>query len=366
MIERRFGYAHPSTVRAADMLQAQAGYDTAPNQPLPEPRTPAVVTPASVGVKDGGDGQSFILIGDCGPIEDVNPQKAVAAAIQAAILADPSIMAVVIGGDVCYFDGDPAQYMPQVWQAWSRVPRPLLAWPGNHDGDPTDGVTGAGIASFMANWCDSQGPRLPQGDPQGEFNRDTQTLPYCYWAVQFSNFLLIGLYSNVASGGFIDAQQQAWLVQTMKSAPTNQPIFVGLHHPPYSIDAYHGGSVLMGATLDSCFEQSGRQPTAVLAGHIHDYQRFTRTPQPVTRTTESISYIVSGNGGYHNLHEIAGDYKQGMQVAPDVVVDYADAAQWGFVKFTIRGGLVTGTYTQVPLLPASPVPNADNFALEAA
>jgi hypothetical protein len=355
MTERRFGYAHPSTVRCADQLQAQVGYDTAPNQPLPEPRTPAVVTPDSVGIKDA-DGLSFILLGDCGPIEDVNPQKAVAAAVEAAIEADPSIAFVCIAGDVCYFNGDPNQYMPQFWQAWAKVNVPFLSWPGNHDGDPTDGVPGAGIASWMQNWCDPDGPQLPQGDPEGEFNRDTQTLPYCYWAVQFKSFLLIGLYSNVASGGYLDAEQQAWLTATLKAAP-DCPIFVGLHHPPYSVDAYSGGCAAMGVALDSCFGAAGRWPTAVLSGHIHDYQRFTRQVSPI-----AVTYVVSGNGGYHNLHAIAGDYEPGMTAGYEVVVDYADADQWGFVKFTIKGGQVLGTYTKVPL--SGPVTNnADGFTL---
>jgi hypothetical protein len=344
-------------VKAADMLQAQSGYDTAGNQPLPEPRTPAVVTPGSVGVKDQGDGISFILIGDCGPIEDVNPQKAVSKAIQAAIAEDPSIAFVCIAGDGVYFNGDPAQFMPQFWQAWAEVNRPFLMWTGNHDLDPTDGVPGAGIASWMANWC-TPSPVLPPGDPQGEFNRDTQTLPYCYWAIQFAKFLLIGLSSNVASGGFIDAQQQAWLISTLKAAPPGQPVLVGLHHPPLSIDAFHGGSALMGATLDSCFAQAARWPAAVLAGHIHNDQRFTRTTP-----AGPVSYIVSGGGGYHHLHALAGDYAPGLQVAPDVVVDYADADQWGFIKFTISGGKVAGAYTKVPLLPGAPIRDADTFTL---
>lgn len=332
-------------------------WDTAGNQPLPEPRTPAIVTPESVGIKDQGDGISFIVLGDCGPVQDVNPQKAVAAAVQAAIAADPTIAFIFIAGDVVYFNGDPNEYMPQFWQAWARVPRPFLSVPGNHDGDPTDGVAGAGIASWMQNWCDPKGPRLPAGDPDGEFGRDTQTLPYCYWAVRFQDFLLIGLYSNVKSGGYLDSAQQAWLISTLQATAPELPVLIGLHHPPYSVDAYHGGSLAMGNTLDLCFQAANRWPTAVLAGHIHDYQRFTRTV-----SGKPISYIVSGDGGYHNLHEIAGDYQPGMDLGNGVTCDYADAAQWGFVQFTVKGGTVSGSYTKVPLS-GTPTEGADVFSL---
>jgi hypothetical protein len=355
MLERRVGLPHPSTVKAADQLSKQ--WDTAGNQPLP-PGEGSVITPDKVGIDDIGDGLSFLLLGDCGGIEDPNPQKAVAAAMTAAVLADPSIKFAAIAGDVCYFDGDPAQYMPQVWQPWAYVKVPFIAVPGNHDGDPTDGVAGAGIASFMANWCDPQGPRAPLGDPQLEFGRHTQTLPYCYYAIRFKELLLIGLYSNVASGGFLDGSQQAFLTSTMESAPEGMPVMVYLHHPPFSVDGFHGGSANMLTDLDNCFSAAKRWPTMVAAGHIHDQQRFTRTTPagPVT-------YLVTGGGGYHNLHAIAGDYTPGMQLPGGVVCDYADASTWGFVKITIKGGHIIGSYTQVPLLPGAPTPHVDTFAL---
>ncbi|HUY10587.1 MAG TPA: metallophosphoesterase [Candidatus Dormibacteraeota bacterium] len=353
-VERRVGLTHPSEVRCATQLSKR--WDTFGNQPLPS-GDGSVITPDKVGIDDIGDGLSFLLLGDCGGIEDPNPQKAVAAAMTAAVQADPSIKFVAIAGDVCYFDGDPAQYMPQVWQPWAYVKVPFIAVPGNHDGDPTDGVTGAGIASFMANWCDPQGPRAPLGDLQLEFGRDTQTLPYCYYAIRFKELLLIGLYSNVASGGYLDATQQAFLTSTMESATEGLPVMVYLHHPPYSVDAMHGGSLNMLEDLDRCFTTAGRWPTVVAAGHIHDAQRFTRTT-----SSGPVTYLVTGNGGYHNLHAIAGDYVPGMQLPGGVVCDYADASQWGFLKITIRGGHMIGSYIQVPL--SGPVTEgADTFTL---
>lgn len=351
---RHVGLTHPSEVSCAAQLSKR--WDTAGNQPLP-PGQGAVVTPDSVGIDDIGDGISFLLLGDCGGIEDPNPQKAVAAAMVDAIRADPSIKFAAICGDVCYFNGDPSQYMPQFWQPWAYVKVPFIAVPGNHDGDPTDDVTGAGIDSFMVNWC-AETPGPPPGDPQLEFGRDTQTLPYCYWAIQFKSFLLIGLYSNVASGGYLDATQQAFLTSTLAKAP-GVPSMVLLHHPPFSVDAMSGGSRNMLDDLDNCFEQANRWPTVVAAAHIHDNQRFTRT---IAGGEDTMTYLVSGNGGYHNKHAIAGDYAPGMDLGNGVVCDYADASQWGFVKITVKGAHMSGTYTQVPLSGA-PTPDADIFTL---
>jgi|GEM_PF-4806061 len=38
----------------------------------------------------------------------------------------------------------------------------------------------------------------------------------------------------------------------------------------------------------------------VIAGHVHDYQRLTKTMSHGTQ----IPYLVTGAGGYHNLHAI--------------------------------------------------------------
>jgi hypothetical protein len=323
------------------MLQKR--WDTAGNQPLPSGQG-GRATPESVGIKDPGDGISFLVIGDHGGVEDPNPQKAVAAAM-AAELTGPNPPSFILSvGDAVYFDGDPAQYMPQFWQPYAQVPLPIVGVPGNHDGDPTDGVPGAGIASWMANWCDPEGPRSPLGDPHDEFGRDTQTQPYCYWTLNLKSATLIGLYSNVASGGYLDATQIAWLTGELKAAAADLPLIVYLHHPPYSIDAFHGGSATMGATLDGCFEAAGRWPTAVIAGHIHDLQSMVRSV-----AGQQVRYIVSGAGGYHNLHSIAGDYTPGMQLQGGVTVEYAYADSWGFLKLTASGGKLAGEFVQVAL-----------------
>jgi hypothetical protein len=75
---------------------------------------------------------------------------------------------------------------------------------------------------------------------------------------------------------------------------------VALHHPIYSADRFHYGSEPMGQLLEQAIQQSGGVPDAVFMGHVHNYQRFTRS-----LNGRDIPFIVARAGGYWNLHEMA-------------------------------------------------------------
>ena len=55
----------------------------------------------------------------------------------------------------------------------------------------------------------------------------------------------------------------------------------------------------------------------VLAGHVHDFQRLTKTAADGTQ----VPYIVAGNGGDHNLHAIMKVDGQKMAYAGGVFKD---------------------------------------------
>jgi len=95
----------------------------------------------------------------------------------------------------------------------------------------------------------------------------------------------------------------------------------------------------MGNALDQAFKDSGRTPDLVLSGHVHDYQRFSRTIGG-----KVVPYIISGNGGYHNLHQLAPGANRGEELAPGVVFEFGDATQYGFLKLTVDGGKISGEY----------------------
>src|SRR5436190_14009526 len=76
---------------------------------------------------------------------------------------------------------------------------------------------------------------------------------------------------------WMDNNQIAWLQSELTSAPQEKAVIVSMHHPIYSADIYHSGSTYMHNTLDQAIQNSGRVPDAVFAGHVHNYQRYTRT-----------------------------------------------------------------------------------------
>jgi hypothetical protein len=65
------------------------------------------------------------------------------------------------------------------------------------------------------------------------------------------------------------------------------------HHPAYTVGTHHGWSKDMLAQIDKICEETGVWPHAVLSGHAHNYQRFTRVRQAM-----QIPYIIAGNGGH--------------------------------------------------------------------
>lgn len=339
---RRVGFPHPSTVRCADQLQAQAAYDTAGIQPLPEPYTPGVATPESLGIVDSGDGISWLMFGDSGGVTNPEPQLAVAAAMVEELQGpNPPAFAALVG-DLDYYNGEPSGWVPQFLEPYAHFNRSIISTGGNHEDDPSGAPPGSGIGTFMSMFCTPE-PVAPPYDPEMEYGRHTMTQPSHDFTLTLKAATLIFVWSNVVSGGHLFPDQVEWLTGQLKGSDPDIPVLVAMHHPCYSIDAMHGGSAKMGATLDAIFEQS-RWPDMVVAGHIHDRQAAVRTrPGGTTR------YIVTGAGGYRNLHSISGDYVPGMQLPGGITVNYADASEWGYLKVSATSGEFHGEFVSVAL-----------------
>jgi Icc-related predicted phosphoesterase len=304
--------------------------------PLPAPPGPAPYRLALSKVLPGlaGGTRTFQVIGDSGGVKDPNPQAHVAAA-QVADLTN-GVEFVYHVGDVDYFTGEQGEAVPQFFEPYAHVNVPVFAIPGNHDGAGQDQ-----LATFMRYFCDQQGPRLL---PEiAEYHRDTMDQPNCYWTLTDELVTMIGLYSNVPSGGEIQEPQIAWLVEELKAAPMGVPLIVALHHPPYSGDAHHGGSERMGKLLDTAFMSAGRWPSLVLAGHVHNYQRFTRT----LHAGHDCTYVVCGASGYHNLHGMASGAAPGLQVTPDTVLEAFEDKQYGFLRLAVTKTSIAGEYVAV-------------------
>jgi acid phosphatase type 7 len=332
--------------------QLQKHHPPAKPEPLPEPYAPAAVDPAHLGIEDPGEGVSFFVLGDVGGVKAPGPQNAVSVAMEQLLQEGQAAAFALIVGDIVYFNGQQmglvegrqTGYGDQFYEPYAKLAKPIIAFPGNHDGEPEEPAPEPPLSplqGFMENFC-SPKPEIPVDDPQLEYGRHTQTLPYCEWTLQLAAATIVAVYSNVPPGGHLEPQQTDRLVHELKNAAPDKPLILGLHHPPYSVDSHHGGSEHMAEILDIAFQDAGRTPDLILSGHVHDYQRFTRTI-----SGKQVPYIVTGNGGYHNLHRLAKDATPGEELAEGITFEYGDDRRYGFLKLTIDGQGGKGEYIAV-------------------
>jgi hypothetical protein len=356
--------AADSSIAAHDFSGSQAF------QPLPPATGPypyrlnlaSVIGADSVNAISNAGTMTFHVMGDTGGVAQPAPQQIVAQALDADV-ADPAFLYLL--GDCIYYNGELTQYPPQFYEPYTHYPSPIFAIPGNHDGDPLPGATS--LDGFLANFC-TISPQVPsQAQSTG---RTTMTQPNVYWTLVAPFVTFIGLYSNVPQGGQLDNTQIAWLQSELAAADPNSAVIVTMHHPPVSSDAYHGGSAYMFNLIDEARTRSGRTPDVVLAGHVHNYQRFTRTLAQDGANWQ-VPYIVAGSGGYWHLHTMAQDAKAAALpwVLPghdDTQLDAWVDDRHGFLRMTATPTQITFTFLSVPRPQESwsgPVTVADSFVL---
>lgn len=241
---------------------------------------------------------AFHLNGDMGGIKYAVPQELVAKGMEedfadAKETSNPAFLYIL--GDCVYFNGEVKEYYSQFYQPYKFYPRPIFAVAGNHDGENLEGDDS--LKGFMRNFC---APSPVVRTEAGDTHRTAMVQPNVYWTLLTPWVNIIGLYSNVPEGGEIKPPQTQWLANQLKTLPQDRPVFVALHHPVYSADDHHSGSTHMKKALEDAVAQSGRHPDMVLAGHVHNYQRLTKTLSDGGK----VPYLVVGAGGYHNLHHV--------------------------------------------------------------
>ena len=308
----RFGQPRPSvTPPHATQSPLFAGSTF---QPLPAPTGPAPfrldlseIAPDAVRAAEKAGGLTFHMVGDTGGVKDPNPQLLVAQGLERDAAASgpygrPAFFLHL--GDVIYFDGQAQEYVPQFYDPYAHYPLPILAIPGNHDGDVFDDGARTNplpsLATFTRNFC-AAAPGVRSVDA-GEATRTAMIQPNVYWTLNTPFATIIGLYTNVPEGGVVEADQADWFTGELAAAPKDRALITALHHPIYSLDTYHSGSKAMAKLLETATEKAQRRPDAVFAAHVHNYQRFTVADPDGGGVTP---FFVAGQGGYHNLHKVA-------------------------------------------------------------
>lgn len=272
-------------------------------------------------------------------------------------------------GDVVYSFGESRYYYDQFYDPYRDYPAPIFAIAGNHDGMVAPGSKTPTLQAFMDNFC-TAGKRFHRTPAAGGLVRTAQVQPAIYFTLEADPYVrIIGLYSNcLEDPGVISTQsateqtysyltdaQLKFLVAALTRTETEKfsgAIIVAVHHPPYVAEKHdangdavttgdHGGSPLMLADIDKACQDAGKAgvwPHAVLSGHAHNYQRFTR--QTKERETP---YIVAGNGGHAHVKLTKKDEPtlrtpviQSSTDAEKIVFENYDDTEYGYLRIIVN------------------------------
>jgi hypothetical protein len=287
----------------------------------------------------------FHALGDSGGDIDPVPQRGVAGTLARALdgPSPPSFMYHL--GDLVYPHGEEAGYRTQFWGPYGEYHAPIFGVPGNHDADRKPTPLRSTLEPWVATFC-SASP--PLHDASVAPSRPPSRQPNVHWTLTHPWLRIVGLYTNVPEGGQLADEQLAWLADELRASPPDTITILAMHQPVYSADVTHGSNLALGETLDACFGDAGRRPEAILSGHAHCYQRFTRRVDG-----REIPHVVAGAGGYHELHPLGRGVTalpmsfDGVAALRGVTLDSYEDRRHGFLTVTVRPGEAEFAYDAV-------------------
>jgi hypothetical protein len=329
----------------------------------------AVLSPDAIAKIVANKRMVFHSVGDTGGVNTTTYQQQVATYMELDFAendtkgANPAFFYHL--GDVVYYDGEVTNYYWEFYEPYNHYPGPILAIPGNHDGDvdpndqfhqPSDSLKG-----FVRNFCSQAAIHLPEAS---DSPRDAMTQPNVYWTLNTPLATIIGLYTNVPEGGRIGPDQLQWFKKELADADKGKALILALHHPIYSAYGAHPGSAHLKSVVEESTQAANRIPDLILTGHVHDYQRFTGNINGKAVTT-----IVAGAGGYnqklHTLDRKMFDPKgvpYKFDDGPETLDSFNDW-QHGYLILDVQPKKISGRYIvvddpkagdPVPTTPAKP------------
>ncbi|MEW6437524.1 MAG: metallophosphoesterase [Pseudomonadota bacterium] len=226
-------------------------------------------------------------------------------------------------GDVIYSFGEAKYYYDQFYDPYRDYPAPIISLAGNHDGMVAPGVTVPTLQAFLENFCATRFEVTPDA---GGLDRTAQIQPGVYYTFEAPFVRILVLYSNTLEDpGVISSENGSFpelsdvqldfleaALKRVKSEKYDGALIIAHHHPIYTAGSQHGWSPSMQAQIDKICGDVDVWPHAVLSGHAHNYQRFTRKLK-----TMQIPYLIAGGGG----HALAKLRKKGALPlrVPDVI-----------------------------------------------
>jgi hypothetical protein len=249
-------------------------------------------------------------------------------------------------GDVIYSFGEAAYYYDQFYDPYRNYPAPIIALAGNHDGMVAPNTNVPTLRAFLDNFCQTRFVVAPEA---GGLSRTAQIQPGVFFTFEAPFLRILALYSNTLEDpGVISSQggrypdvpdvQLDYLraaLKRVKAEDYDGALIIAHHHPIYAAVGLHGDSPEMQRQIDGICAEVGVWPHAVLSGHAHDYERFTRT-----RGDAQVPYVVCGNGG-HGLPRFGRERpapqrtpspKQMPGGADPVTLENYDGKEYGYLR----------------------------------
>jgi Calcineurin-like phosphoesterase/Iron/zinc purple acid phosphatase-like protein C len=292
----------------------------------------------------------FHAVGDTGSVEGPSTQSLVADKMVADFTEDspadvPSFFYHL--GDVVYYFGEAAYYYDQFYEPYRSYPAPILGIPGNHDGVVYASDPAPTLAAYLANFCAAEPVLTPDA---GGLVRTAMIQPGVYYTFDAPFVRILGVYSNVledpgvisdedGANTVLDNRQIAFLtaaLERVKSENYTGAVLIAVHHPPFSGDSTHGGSPEMLADIDSACTAAGVWPHAVISGHVHNYERFSRTVNSI-----QIPYIIAGCGGHTPLSTMRSTFRTPYQIDSTLTLESYDDTDFGYLRIVVNATTLT-------------------------
>lgn len=270
-------------------------------------------------------------------------------------------------GDVVYNFGEWNYYYDQFYEPFRNYAAPIFAIPGNHDSFvlPSTAKGDEPLTTFMRNFC---GTSLAVTKDAGSLHRTCMTQPGVYYALDAPFVRILGLFSNALEDpGVISSEsntgaaaarkgkgkgknppgkatwpavpdyQLAFLtaqLQQIKASNYPGAVIIAVHHPPFTYSppkggsggGKHYGSPVMLSEIDAICQQTGVYPHAVISGHAHNYQRYTRSLKFAGKNY-SVPFIICGDSG-HNVSPLTNSSfgKNVPEPGDNIDVSYMDGS----------------------------------------
>jgi Calcineurin-like phosphoesterase len=249
----------------------------------------------------------FHAVGDTGNTRSVRPQEAVADKMEADFTEEEERDKPVFFfhlGDVVYSFGETQYYYDQFYEPYRSYPAPIIAIAGNHDGMVAPDTNATSLEAFLNNFCT---PNFQNNPEAGGLDRTTMIQPGVYYTFEAPFLRVLCLYSNTLEDPGIISTENGTFPQVtdvqlkflraaltrVKTEDFKGAVIIAHHHPIFTFGTRHGGSPNVMKEIDSICQEVGIWPHAVLSGHAHNYQRFTRK-----MPDREIPYLIGGNGGH--------------------------------------------------------------------